>query len=102
MPDMIKEEVDKFLVPVSSQLELEKNDIWAVQLVVSTSYNNEVTSHFTGKQNWIMNTGVYYEERFKKKRPSPSAWQNTSSSNSDKEGLHIGPNCQLVVALLIT
>ncbi|KAK4525217.1 hypothetical protein GAYE_SCF08G3123 [Galdieria yellowstonensis] len=95
--DMIKEEVDKFLVPVSSQLELEKNDIWAIQLVVSTSYNNEVSSHFTDKQNWIMNTGVYYEERFKKKHPSPSAWQDTNSSNSDKEGLHIGPNCQLVV-----
>ncbi|KAK4527023.1 hypothetical protein GAYE_SCF34G4944 [Galdieria yellowstonensis] len=95
--DMIKEEVDKFLVPVSSQLELEKNDIWAIQLVVSTSYNNEVFSHFTDKQNWIMNTGVYNEERFKEKHPSPSAWQDTSSSNSDKEGLHIGPNCQLVV-----
>jgi hypothetical protein len=67
MPDMIKEEVDKFLVPVSSQLKLEKNDIWAIQLVVSTSYNNEVSSHFTDKRNWIMNTGVYYEERFKKK-----------------------------------
>ncbi|KAK4525595.1 hypothetical protein GAYE_SCF15G3504 [Galdieria yellowstonensis] len=95
--DMIKEEVDKFLVPVASQLELEKNDIWAIQLVLSTSYNNEISSHFTDKQNWIMNTGVYYEERFKKKHPSPSAWQDTSSSNSDKEGLHIGPNCQLVV-----
>ncbi|KAK4526215.1 hypothetical protein GAYE_SCF20G4129 [Galdieria yellowstonensis] len=95
--DMIKEEVDKFLVPVSSQLELEKNDIWAIQLVLSTSYNNEISSHFTDKQNWIMNTGVYYEERFKKKHPSPSAWQDTSSSNSDNESLHIGPNCQLVV-----
>jgi hypothetical protein len=40
--DMIKEEVDKFLVPVSSQLELEKDDKWAIQLVVSTSYSNEV------------------------------------------------------------
>ncbi|KAK4526317.1 hypothetical protein GAYE_SCF22MG4231 [Galdieria yellowstonensis] len=94
---MIKEEVDKFLVPVSSQLDLEENDIWAVQLVVSTSYNNEISSHFTEKQNWVMNTGVYYERRFEKKRPSPGAWQDASSSNSDKEGLHIGPNCQLVV-----
>ncbi|KAK4528811.1 hypothetical protein GAYE_SCF65G6758 [Galdieria yellowstonensis] len=94
---MIKEEVDKFLVPVSSQLDLEENDIWAIQLVVSTSYNNEVSSHFTEKRNWVMNTGVYYERRFEKKRPSPGAWQDASSSNSDKEGLHIGPNCQLVV-----
>ncbi|KAK4523577.1 hypothetical protein GAYE_PCTG70G1473 [Galdieria yellowstonensis] len=94
---MIKEEVDKFLVPVSSQLDLKENDIWAIQLVVSTSYNNEVSSHFTEKQNWVMNTGVYYERRFEKKRPSPGAWQDASSSNSDKEGLHIGPNCQLVV-----
>ncbi|KAK4524496.1 hypothetical protein GAYE_SCF04G2397 [Galdieria yellowstonensis] len=94
---MIKEEVDKFLVPVSSQLDLKENDIWAIQLVVSTSYNSEVSSHFTEKQNWVMNTGVYYERRFEKKRPSPGAWQDASSSNSDKEGLHIGPNCQLVV-----
>ncbi|KAK4527019.1 hypothetical protein GAYE_SCF31G4940 [Galdieria yellowstonensis] len=94
---MIKEEVDKFLVPVSSQLDLKENDIWAIQLVVSTSYNNEISSHFTEKQNWVMNTGVYYERRFEKKRPSPGAWQDASSSNSDKEGLHIGPNCQLVV-----
>ncbi|KAK4528326.1 hypothetical protein GAYE_SCF55G6266 [Galdieria yellowstonensis] len=94
---MIKEEVDKFLVPVSSQLDLKENDIWAIQLVVSTSYNNEISSHFTEKQNWVMNTGVYYERRFEKKRPSPGAWQDASSSNSDKEGLHIVPNCQLVV-----
>ncbi|KAK4523524.1 hypothetical protein GAYE_PCTG69G1420 [Galdieria yellowstonensis] len=45
--DMIKEEVDKFLVPVSSQLELEKDDKWAIQLVVSTSY-------------------IYYEECFER------------------------------------
>ncbi|KAK4522640.1 hypothetical protein GAYE_PCTG14G0530 [Galdieria yellowstonensis] len=95
--DMIKEEADKFLVPVSSQLDLEKNDIWAIQLIVSTSYNNEVSSHFTDKQNWIMNTGVYYEECFKKKHPSLSASQDTSNSDSDNESLYVGPNCQLVV-----
>lgn len=63
---MITDEVDKFLVPVSSKLDQENNDVWAFQLVASTSYNNEVSSHFTDKVNQIINTGVYYERRLKR------------------------------------
>jgi len=85
-----KKEVDKFLVPVSSQLELEKKDIWAIQLVVSTRYNNEVSSHFVHKQNWVINTG-------KKDSSSSTPSHDMNYCDPDKEGLHIGPNCQLVV-----
>jgi len=87
----IKEEVNKFLVPVSSQLELEKNDICAIQLVVSTSYNNEVSSHFVDKQNWVVDTG----KEVSSSSSTPS--HDMNYSNSDKEGLRIGRNCQLVV-----
>ncbi|KAK4528674.1 hypothetical protein GAYE_SCF62G6619 [Galdieria yellowstonensis] len=87
----IKEEVDKFLVPVSSQLELEKNDIWAIQLVVSTSYNNDVSSHFVHKQNWVVDTG----KEVSSSSSTPS--HDMNYSNSDQEGLRIGRNCQLVV-----
>ncbi|KAK4523509.1 hypothetical protein GAYE_PCTG69G1405 [Galdieria yellowstonensis] len=87
----IKEEVDKFLVPVSSQLELEKNDIWAIQLVVSTSYNNDVSNHFVDKQNWVVDTGK------KDSSSSSTPSHGMSYSDSDKEGLRIGRNCQLVV-----
>ncbi|KAK4528389.1 hypothetical protein GAYE_SCF55G6330 [Galdieria yellowstonensis] len=87
----IKEEVNKFLVPVSSQLELEKNDIWAIQLVVSTSYNNEVSNHFVHKQNWVVDT------RKKVSSSSSTPSHDMNYSDSDKEDLRIGPNCQLVV-----
>ncbi|KAK4528176.1 hypothetical protein GAYE_SCF53G6111 [Galdieria yellowstonensis] len=87
----IKEEVDKFLVPVSSQLELERNDIWAIQLVVSTSYNNEVSNHFVDKQNWVIDT------RKKVSSSSSTPSHDMNYSNSDQEGLRIGRNCQLVV-----
>jgi len=88
---MIKNEVDKFLVPVSSQLELEKNDIWAIQLVVSTSYHNDVSSHFVDKQNWVIDTG----KKVSSSSSTPS--HDMNYCDSDQEGLHIGPNCQLVV-----
>ncbi|KAK4525477.1 hypothetical protein GAYE_SCF12G3385 [Galdieria yellowstonensis] len=88
---MIKNEVDKFLVPVSSQLELEKKDIWAIQLVVSTSCHNEVSNHFVDKQNWVIDTGK------KDSSSSSTSSHDMSYCDSDKEGLHIGPNCQLVV-----
>ncbi|KAK4524641.1 hypothetical protein GAYE_SCF05G2542 [Galdieria yellowstonensis] len=87
----IKEEVNKFLVPVSSQLELEKNDIWAIQLVVSTSYNNDVSNHFVHKQNWVIDTGK------KDSSSSSTPSHDMSYSDADQEGLRIGPNCQLVV-----
>ncbi|KAK4522636.1 hypothetical protein GAYE_PCTG14G0526 [Galdieria yellowstonensis] len=91
---MIKNEVDKFLVPVSSQLELEKNDIWAIQLVVSTSYNNEVSSHFVDKLNWVIDT------RKKDSSSSSTPSHDMNYSNSDQGGLRIGRNCQLVVCSL--
>ncbi|KAK4528957.1 hypothetical protein GAYE_SCF67G6906 [Galdieria yellowstonensis] len=87
----IKEEVDKFLVPVSSQLELEKNDIWAIQLVVSTSYNNDVSNYFVAKQNWVIDTGK------KDSSSSSTPSHDMSYCDADQEGLRIGPNCQLVV-----
>jgi len=58
---------------------------------VSTSYNNDVSNHFVHKQNWVIDT------RKKDSSSSSTPSHDMNYSNSDQEGLRIGPNCQLVV-----
>jgi hypothetical protein len=53
----IKEEVDKFLIPVAEQINLESHNMYAIQLVISTKYSNEVRRQFSDHQNWVLDSG---------------------------------------------
>ncbi|GJQ15548.1 hypothetical protein GpartN1_g7339.t1 [Galdieria partita] len=93
---MIKAEVAKFLHPVASQLELEQNDLTAIQLIVSDKYAEEVSRHFRDNQNWILNSGVYYEDNTNNIVYS-SINSEIQPQNIREEWLRIPPHCQVVV-----
>ncbi|GJQ13972.1 hypothetical protein GpartN1_g5763.t1 [Galdieria partita] len=93
---MITSEVAKFLHPVASQLELEQNDLTAIQLIVSNKYTEEVSRQFRDNQNWILNSGVYYEDNNNNIVYS-SINSERQSQNIREEWLWIPPHCQVVV-----
>eukprot|EP00871_Galdieria_phlegrea_P003576 jgi/Galph1/4219/GphlegSOOS_G2837.1 len=91
----IKDETEKFLIPVAQQLELKAKNIVVIQLIISTKYSIEVTRKFTDHQNWILNSGVYYEND-----NGELVCQSLSSaaiSGFANEWLTIPSRCQLVV-----
>eukprot|EP00871_Galdieria_phlegrea_P002203 jgi/Galph1/2984/GphlegSOOS_G1641.1 len=92
---LIKDETEKFLIPVAQQLDLKAKNIVVIQLIISTKYSIEVTRQFTDHQNWILNSGVYYEND-----NGELVCQSLSSaavSFSTNEWLTIPSRCQLVV-----
>ncbi|GJQ09014.1 hypothetical protein GpartN1_g805.t1 [Galdieria partita] len=93
---MIKAEVAKFLHPVASQLELEQNNLTAIQLIVSDKYAEEVSKQFRNNQNWILNSGVYYEDNNNNIVYS-SINSEIQPQNIREEWLWIPPHCQVVV-----
>ncbi|GJQ14080.1 hypothetical protein GpartN1_g5871.t1 [Galdieria partita] len=93
---MIKAEVAKFLHPVASQLELVQNDLTAIQLIVSNKYTEEVSRQFRDNQNWILNSGVYYEDNTNNIVYS-SINSERQPQNIREEWLRIPPHCQVVV-----
>ncbi|GJQ15928.1 hypothetical protein GpartN1_g7719.t1 [Galdieria partita] len=93
---MIKAEVAKFLHPVASQLELEQNNLTAIQLIVSDKYTEEVSRQFSDNQNWILNSGVYYEDNNNNIVYS-SINSEIQPQNIREEWLWIPPHCQVVV-----
>ncbi|GJQ14981.1 hypothetical protein GpartN1_g6772.t1 [Galdieria partita] len=93
---MIKAEVAKFLHPVASQLEWEQNDLTAIQLIVSDKYTEEVSRQFRNNQNWILNSGVYYEDNNNNIVYS-SINSEIQPQNIREEWLWIPPHCQVVV-----
>ncbi|GJQ16009.1 hypothetical protein GpartN1_g7800.t1 [Galdieria partita] len=93
---MIKSEVAKFLHPVASQLELMQNNLRAIQLIVSDKYAEEVSKQFRNNQNWILNSGVYYEDNNNNIVYS-SINSEIQPQNIRKEWLCIPPHCQVVV-----
>ncbi|GJQ14724.1 hypothetical protein GpartN1_g6515.t1 [Galdieria partita] len=93
---MIKAEVAKFLHPVASQLELVQNDLTAIQLIVSDKYTEEVSKQFRNNQNWILNSGVYYEDNNNNIVYS-SINSEIQPQNIREEWLWIPPHCQIVV-----
>ncbi|GJQ14487.1 hypothetical protein GpartN1_g6278.t1 [Galdieria partita] len=93
---MIKAEVAKFLHPVASQLELEQNNLTAIQLIVSNKYTEEVSRQFRDNQNWILNSGVYYEDNNNNIVYS-SINSERQPQNIREEWLWIPPHCQVVV-----
>eukprot|EP00871_Galdieria_phlegrea_P000797 jgi/Galph1/1718/GphlegSOOS_G406.1 len=58
---LIKNETEKFLILVAQQLDLETKNMVIIQVIVSTKYTKEVTRQFTDHQNWVLNSGIYYE-----------------------------------------
>ncbi|GJQ13915.1 hypothetical protein GpartN1_g5706.t1 [Galdieria partita] len=93
---MIKAEFAKFLHPVASQLELEQNNLRAIQLIVSDKYTEEVSKQFRNNQNWILNSGVYYEDNNNNIVYS-SINSEIQPQNIREEWLWIPPHCQVVV-----
>ncbi|GJQ15674.1 hypothetical protein GpartN1_g7465.t1 [Galdieria partita] len=93
---MIKAEVAKFLHPVASQLELEQNNLRAIQLIVSDKYTEDVSKQFRNNQNWILNSGVYYEDNNNNIVYS-SINSEIQLQNIREEWLWIPPHCQVVV-----
>eukprot|EP00871_Galdieria_phlegrea_P004173 jgi/Galph1/4757/GphlegSOOS_G3423.1 len=92
---LIKDETENFLIPVVQQLELKAKNIVVIQIIISTKYSIEVTRQFTDHQNWILNSGVYYEND-----NGELVCQSLSSaaiSGSTNEWLTIPSRCQLVV-----
>eukprot|EP00871_Galdieria_phlegrea_P001575 jgi/Galph1/2418/GphlegSOOS_G1103.1 len=59
---LIKNETEKFLIPVAQQLDLEAKNIVVNQRIVSTKYSSKVIRQFTDHQNWLMNSRLYYEK----------------------------------------
>ncbi|GJQ12681.1 hypothetical protein GpartN1_g4472.t1 [Galdieria partita] len=93
---MMKSEVAKFLHPVASQLELEQNNLRAIQLIVSDKYTEEVSRQFRNNQNWILNSGVYYEDNNNNIVYS-SINSERQPQNIREEWLWIPPHCQVVI-----
>ncbi|GJQ09154.1 hypothetical protein GpartN1_g945.t1 [Galdieria partita] len=93
---MIKAEVAKFLHPLASQLELEQNNLTAIQLIVSDKYTEDVSRQFRNNENWILNSGVYYEDNNNNIVYS-SINSERQPQNIREEWLWIPPHCQVVV-----
>eukprot|EP00871_Galdieria_phlegrea_P003942 jgi/Galph1/4549/GphlegSOOS_G3204.1 len=92
----IKKEVDKFLIPISKDIELEEKNVFAIQLIVSTKYTEQVTKQFTEHENWVLDSGIYDEQdnRELNVRSHNSLLPRCSTVN---QWLSIPDRCQLVV-----
>ncbi|KAK4524488.1 hypothetical protein GAYE_SCF03G2389 [Galdieria yellowstonensis] len=92
--EIIKEEVAKFLYPVSSQLDLE-NNVTVIQLIVSDIYTPEICSYLKDNQSWILDSGVYYEDG--NGQLTNLSLSSQSFVGSHREWLTIPSGCQLVI-----
>ncbi|EME29984.1 archaeal ATPase / transposase [Galdieria sulphuraria] len=93
---IIKAECAKFLHPVASQLDLENHNIMAIQLIVSNKYTAEVSKQLKDNQNWVLDSGIYYEDHNNHIVSSPIN-SATKPQNTREEWLWIPPHCQVVV-----
>eukprot|EP00871_Galdieria_phlegrea_P002026 jgi/Galph1/2824/GphlegSOOS_G1490.1 len=92
---LIKNETEKFLIPVAQQLDLETKNIVVIQVIVSTKYTKHVTKQLTYHQNWILNSGVYYENG--NRQLLCQSLSSAPASGFANEWLRIPSRCQLVV-----
>eukprot|EP00871_Galdieria_phlegrea_P000935 jgi/Galph1/1842/GphlegSOOS_G549.1 len=92
----IKKEVDKFLIPISKDIDLKEKNVFAIQLIVSTKYTEQVTKQFTEHENWVLDSGIYDEQdnRELNFRSHNSLLPRCSTVN---QWLSIPDRCQLVV-----
>ncbi|KAK4527100.1 hypothetical protein GAYE_SCF34G5022 [Galdieria yellowstonensis] len=93
--DIIKEEVGRFLYPVSSQLDLEENNVTVIQLIVSNRYTADVRSRLKNNQSWILDSGVHYEDG--NGQLTNLSLSSQSFVGSHREWLTIPSRCQLVI-----
>eukprot|EP00871_Galdieria_phlegrea_P000333 jgi/Galph1/12/GphlegSOOS_G68.1 len=91
-----KKEVDKFLIPISKDIDLKEKNVFAIQLIVSTNYTEQVTKQFTEHENWVLDSGIYDEQdnRELNVRSHNSLLPRCSTVN---QWLSIPDRCQLVV-----
>eukprot|EP00871_Galdieria_phlegrea_P003166 jgi/Galph1/3850/GphlegSOOS_G2541.1 len=94
----IKKEVDKFLIPISKDIDLKEKNVFAIQLIVSTKYTEQVTKQFTEHENWVLDSGIYDEQdnRELNFRSHNSLLPRCSTVN---QWLSIPDRCQLVTFL---
>eukprot|EP00871_Galdieria_phlegrea_P002462 jgi/Galph1/3216/GphlegSOOS_G1864.1 len=92
---LIKEETEKFLIPVAQQLDLASDDIFAIQLIISTNYTSQVSKQFRDNQNWVLDSGIYNENA--NKEISFRSFSSSPPDSATKEWLTIPNRCQLVV-----
>jgi hypothetical protein len=94
---MLKEEIGRFVHPVSSQLQLKDNNLRLIQLIISNKYSADISeqlSHVAG-ENWVLDHGVYaasYNRRLKYFKPPAEPMEG-----SDRYRLTIPANCQVLV-----
>eukprot|EP00871_Galdieria_phlegrea_P000500 jgi/Galph1/1450/GphlegSOOS_G10.1 len=91
----IKEEVEKFLIPISKDIDLEEQNVFAIQLIISTNYTEQVSKQFTDNQNWVLNSGIYYEQDNRELNVRPHNAPPLRGAVS--QWLSIPDRCQLVV-----
>jgi hypothetical protein len=95
--NMLKEEIGRFVYPVSSQLQLKENNLMVIQLIISNKYSADISeqiSHAAG-DNWVLDHGIYassYNRRLKYFKPPAEPMEG-----SDRYRLTIPANCQVVV-----
>eukprot|EP00871_Galdieria_phlegrea_P003016 jgi/Galph1/3715/GphlegSOOS_G2358.1 len=92
---LIKEETEKFLIPVAQHLDLASDDIFAIQLIISTNYTSQVSKQFRDNQNWVLDSGIYNENA--NKEISFRSFSSSPPDSATKEWLTIPNRCQLVV-----
>eukprot|EP00871_Galdieria_phlegrea_P003173 jgi/Galph1/3857/GphlegSOOS_G2538.1 len=91
----IKEEVEKFLIPISKDIDLEEQNVFAIQLIISTNYTEQVSKQFTDNENWVLNSGIYYEQDNRELNVRPHNAPPLRGAVS--QWLSIPDRCQLVV-----
>ncbi|KAK4526885.1 hypothetical protein GAYE_SCF29G4803 [Galdieria yellowstonensis] len=93
---MLKEEIGRFVHPVSSQLQLKENNLMAIQLIISNKYSADISEQLShAGDNWVLDHGVYassYNRRLKYFKPPVEPMEG-----SDRYRLTIPANCQVVV-----
>ncbi|KAK4527531.1 hypothetical protein GAYE_SCF41G5454 [Galdieria yellowstonensis] len=95
--NMLKEEIGRFVYPVSSQLQLKENNLRVIQLIVSNKYSADISeqlSHANGDYR-VLDHGIYassYIRRLKYFKPPAEPMEGCN-----RYRLTIPANCQVVV-----
>ncbi|GJD09738.1 hypothetical protein Gasu2_39690 [Galdieria sulphuraria] len=82
--------------PGLRQLDLENHNIMAIQFIVSNKYTAEVSKQLRDNQNWVLDSGIYYEDHNNHIVSSPIN-SATKPQNTREEWLWIPPHCQVVI-----
>jgi hypothetical protein len=92
---VIKQQVLQFLCPVASQLDLEKNNLMVIHLIVSDEYSVKVLRHFTDQQSWVLDSGIYYKDG--RKDVKYRSFCSERVDETEEDWLTVPPRCQVLV-----